>query len=169
MLAESETVSSATFAKGELKLPKSERLHHKSMVNRLFDEGDSIYSYPLKLVYHIISEEELKLKFTKQIPDDIDSLQMMITIPKKKQRKAVARVSLRRRIREAYRLHRLPLRSMLLNQTHQKYYLSIAFLYQSEKIYKYAELEERMIKLLSRLSATIADKIKSEETTDIDT
>ncbi len=43
-------------------------------------------------------------------PADVGALQMLVTVPKKKRRRAVDRVLMRRRIREAYRINRRPLR-----------------------------------------------------------
>lgn len=138
------------LAKGALRLPKSERLRHRTLVNRLFEKGEAVYAYPLRLVYSVMSAEEVRSLFKTALPSDIDRVQFMITVPKKKQRRAVNRVLVRRRIREAYRLTRLPLKEALMADGSK--YLSMAFIYQSDKIYDYKDLEPKMEKLLKRLN-----------------
>lgn len=137
-------------AKGALRLPKNERLHHRSLVNHLFAKSDALYAYPLRMVYRVVDEQEMRSMFKVEMPQDIDKVQFMITVPKKKQRRAVNRVLVRRRIREAYRLTRLPLKEALMADGSK--YLSMAFIYQSDKIYDYKDLEPKMEKLLKRLN-----------------
>ena len=138
-----------TNPKGALRLPKSERLRHRTLVNRLFEKGEGVYAYPLRLVYSVMSDEEVRGLFKTALPSDIDKVQFMITVPKKKQRRAVNRVLVRRRIREAYRLTRLPLKEALMADGSK--YLSMAFIYQSDKIYDYKDLEPKMERLLNKL------------------
>lgn len=145
--------------KGMLRLPKSERLRHRSLVNHLFAEGEAIYVYPLRMVYTLLDEQQMSTLFRSDYSEKIDDLQFMITVPKKKQRRAVDRVLMRRRIREAYRLNRLSLRKMVDSMSGK--YLSLAFIYQSDKIYEYHDLEERMKKLLHKLEERL--KVTSED------
>lgn len=151
--------------KGAFRLPKRERLHHRSLVNHLFAQGEAIYVYPLRVVYALIDEKQKRGMFRMECHEDIDEVQFMITVPKKKQRRAVHRVLVRRRIREVYRLNRQSLRSVVKAMGGK--YLSMAFIYQSDKIYEYRELEERMKKLLhkveERLTNESVDETHSQE------
>ena len=146
---ENTKAEETTMLKGALRLPKSERLRHRTLVNRLFEKGEGVYAYPLRLVYSVMSDEEVRGLFKTALPSDIDKVQFMITVPKKKQRRAVNRVLVRRRIREAYRLTRLPLKEALMADGSK--YLSMAFIYQSDKIYDYKDLEPKMERLLNKL------------------
>lgn len=146
---ENTKAEETTMLKGALRLPKSERLRHRTLVNRLFEKGEGVYAYPLRLVYSVMSDEEIRGLFKTALPSDIDKVQFMITVPKKKQRRAVNRVLVRRRIREAYRLTRLPLKEALMADGSK--YLSMAFIYQSDKIYDYKDLEPKMERLLNKL------------------
>lgn len=74
----------------EFSLRKAEKLCSRTAVDKLFASGTSAVAYPLRMVYQI-SDRSYGAP-----------AQFMITIPKKKIRKAVGRVLLRRRIREAY-------------------------------------------------------------------
>lgn len=157
MMDTSTQDNAQALAKGALRLPKSERLRHRTLVNRLFEKGEGVYAYPLRLVYSVMSDEEVRGLFKTAFPSDVDKVQFMITVPKKKQRRAVNRVLVRRRIREAYRLTRLPLKEALM--TDGSKYLSMAFIYQSDKIYDYKDLELKMEKLLKKLK----DKLFSQQ------
>lgn len=134
-----------------LTLRKEEKLRHKRLVEDLFNSGESLYDFPLRVVWRRISDEELDGSFRAARPDKIGPLQMLITIPKRKIRHAVDRVLMRRRIREAYRLHRLPLKEMLATQEENTGTLSIAFIYIADKTLPYSLIEEKMKRLLSKL------------------
>ena len=112
------------------RLYKYEKLCSRTAINKIFQSGKSAICYPLRAAFTIVEE-------------DNNSPQFLITIPKKKIRKAVKRVLLRRRVREAYRLNRHLLHPQLKEQGKS---LKIAFVYLSDeiadyerKIYKTAE------------------------------
>ena len=73
------------------KLPKNEKLCSRTAIDRLFAEGSSFIVYPIRVVYRIDDSESAPPRF-------------FINIPKRNFKRAVKRVYLRRRIREAYRL-----------------------------------------------------------------
>lgn len=135
--------------------PKSERLHHKILVDKLFAEGRSIYEYPLRLVYNPLTDEDLNNSFKIAIPEGIAPLQVLITIPKKKRRHAVDRVLMRRRIRNEWRLLRRPFRQKI--ETERRFRtVSIGIVYQSEENISSSEINEKIQRLLSRLESRLA-------------
>ena len=75
---------------------------------------------------------------------------MMITIPKKKIKLAVNRVLLRRRIREAYRLHRGERLATALGAAPVA--LDVAFLYLATSIEPYRVIEAKVCDLLDRIA-----------------
>ncbi len=132
------------------KFVKAERLRHKSLVDKLFDEGKSLYEFPLRVTYRLIGEEELAGVFRGAFPKRIAKVQMMVTVPKKKRRHAVDRVLLRRRIREAYRLQK----GALLDKIETLGgvgTLSVAFVYMHSENVDYALIERKMAKLLRKI------------------
>lgn len=137
-----------------LKMGKSERLHHRTLVEGLFAEGKSMYEFPLRLVWRWIPASQLDASFRNGRPSGIAPVQMMVTIPKKKRRHAVDRVLMRRRIREAYRLNRMPMRESLSSPVAEGF-LQIAFIYLHNENVDYAELEPKMRKLLAKLKNKI--------------
>lgn len=144
------------------KFPKSQRLHHRNLVNRLFEGGETKYAHPLRMTYKISTEEEILQVFSNSIPADISQLQMMVTVPKKKFRHAVDRVFLRRRIREAYRLNRAELQQAVAN-CQRKIYLSVSFIYIGDKKLQYADIETKMKALLNKLTLTVTHQNQAEE------
>ena len=121
----------------DYKLNKDEKLCSRTAVNRLFDEGKSLMAFPLRAAYRLR-------------PCGEHPVQFLITIPKKRIRRAVQRVTLRRRTREAYRLNRHQVLSPVLEQ--QGVGVDIAFIYLDSTPAPYSVIEEKMITLLSRIA-----------------
>ena len=89
-----------------MRFPKSARIHHRSLQERLFTQGAKLHEFPLKLIWNTLSAEQLESNFRHHVPHGIGPVQVLVSVPKKKRRKAVDRVLMRRRIREAFRLGR---------------------------------------------------------------
>ena len=70
----------------------------------------------------------------------------LISVPKKRLRHAVDRVAMRRRIREAYRLHH---REFPLEEGIR---LDVAFVYVANGLSTYSEIERAMLRLLRGLA-----------------
>ena len=121
----------------DFKLNKQEKLTSRTAVERLFNEGHSVMAFPLRAVFRLREPGETPVKF-------------MITIPKKRIRKAVMRVTLRRRVRESYRLSR---RSLLHGSLQQcDVGVDIAFIYLDSMPAPYSVLDTKMTQLLTRIS-----------------
>lgn len=137
-------------------LRKRDKLRHRTLVDNLFANGISIYEFPLRLVAIKIGTGELGDYFRNDIPERVGKMQMLITVPKKKRRRAVDRVLMRRRIREAYRLLRRPLLKRI--ETEETIdTVCLAFIYLSDKNRPYFMIEEKMNNLLQRLEKTLFD------------
>jgi ribonuclease P protein component len=134
-------------------LNKAMKLRHRTLVNSLFDQGESGYAYPLRMLWRNIGHNDLEIAFQDHVPERVGMLQFMITVPKKKRKHAVDRVLMRRRIREAFRLHRHIL-DPLLQANPQWRTLSIAFIYIAPKNVSYAKTARAMEKLLNTIIET---------------
>lgn len=135
-----------------LTFPKSERLRHKILVDSLFRDGKSLYEYPLRVQFRALTAQELSDSFRIAVPDKIAPLQVMITVPKKKRHRAVDRVLMRRRIREAYRLHRRELRNAIEANPALRT-LSIALIYVSEENTDYSRIAGKLRKIIHNLTS----------------
>ena len=144
-----------------MKLPKSARIHHRSLQERLFSEGSKLHEFPLKMMWNSLTQEQLEANFRNRVPDLIGPVQILVSVPKKKRRKAIDRVLMRRRIREAFRINRSPILETL-NEIKKVRTLSIGIVYMKEANVEYAEIEEKMKKLLSRLAERVKTKYDEE-------
>lgn len=146
-----------------LTLRKAEKLRHRSLVEGLFRQGKNIYEFPLRAIWRFIDQKELADNFRDHIPERIEPLQMMITVPKKKRKKAVDRVLIRRRVREAYRLNRRGLKKKMEEHPNRGT-LSVAFIYISDTNLPYATIEKKMKIILDRLAKkmTCKDQLSEE-------
>jgi len=117
---------------------KEERLGKKKLIGELFDRGSSFYLKPIKVTYMINTFEKSEFN------------QVLFSVPKKLIKIAVIRNKVKRRLREAYRLHK---KDLYENTKSDK--LLIAYIYNSDKVISYQEIEERIKLSISRLKGII--------------
>lgn len=117
------------------------------------------------MIWNSLTPGELEQNFRSNVPDLIGPVQVLVSVPKKKRRKAVDRVLLRRRIREAFRLNRAPLLEALKGVP-QVRTLSVGIVYMKEANVGYGEIEEKMIKLLTKLSERVKEKYEATKEND---
>ena len=72
-------------------LAKAERLSWDRHINRLFAEGQSFVSFPLRVVY-LETDDPV-----------VPPVSMLVSVPKKRFRRAVKRNLIKRKVREEYR------------------------------------------------------------------
>ena len=136
----------------DYKLNKDEKLCSRTAVNLLFDEGKSLMAFPLRAAYRLRPQGEHPMQF-------------LISIPKKRIRRAVQRVTLRRRVREAYRLSRRDLLQPAL--TESGWGVDIAFVYLDTTPAPYSVIQEKMTSLLQRIAhAATQQPAEPQATTD---
>lgn len=144
-------------------LSKADKLRHKSLIDSLFECGNSMFEYPLKLMWKVESPNEVDARFRTGIPEHTGCFQFLISVPKRKRRRAVDRVLIRRRIREAIRLNRLPLLCRLRdNENHPM--LRMAFIYIADKNTDYHLIERKVISLLNKLSGKLSELLDTDQT-----
>lgn len=119
------------------KFPKSEKLHSKKLIDELFNKGSSFVMYPLKVISLPKSSQEL------------ENHQVLVAVPKKNFKRAVDRNKLKRRIKEAYRLHK-----QVLDQLYPHKFLLIGYIYIGKDFADYSTIEDKLKHSLSRLVKT---------------
>ena len=79
-------------------LPRTERLRSLGAVRRMFESGESGFIFPFRYVWFAEA-------------DEIPSVEVLFSVPKKFHKRANKRNLLRRRIKEAYRLQKQTLKN----------------------------------------------------------
>ncbi|MGA8852721.1 MAG: ribonuclease P protein component [Christiangramia sp.] len=111
---------------------KKDRLKSKKLIDKLFVEGKSVKSYPLKLVYTSFDNSEKP------------ELKTGVSVPKKLVKTAVARNRIKRLMREVFRKNKY----LVNNQISTSY--ALMFIYISREEISYDKLEKCMIKTLEQ-------------------
>ncbi len=117
--------------------PKQERLSWKRHIDLLFANGRSFVAFPLRVIYLPVEEDALSARAS-----------VLISVPKKKFKRAVKRNLIKRRMREAYRIHKQELFDALANNRQR---MLVAFLYLDKEILPFSEIEKAMQKALDIL------------------
>jgi ribonuclease P protein component len=111
-------------------LGKQERLKSKTLLGKLYKEGSSVKSFPLRMVY--IQAEH----------DSNYPAQVGVSVPKRNFKKAVSRNRIKRLLRETYRKQK----QLVYNSIDKPYVFMISYIGKEE--FSYAEIEVKMEKLL---------------------
>ncbi len=120
-----------------LTFPKSERLKSRTLIQQIFAERQVAQGFPIIAFY----------KKT-ELPEGAPSIQVGFSVSKKKFKKAVTRNLLKRRMREAYRLHR---RDFSFYKNDGKEGFAVLFVFVKNEIADFQEIEKGMLKILRGL------------------
>lgn len=121
-------------------LRKPERLNRKKVIEKMFAGGSRSFSvFPLRVVY--MSVEEL------EAPASI-----LVSVSKRRFKRAVKRNRVKRQIREAYRMNKHELLRVLEEKQCR---LAIAFIYLSDQLVESSIIENRMKTALARIAESV--------------
>lgn len=151
-------------------LPRAERLRSLTSIRRMFDEGRSGFVYPFRYVSLIeradaeradaegadvegadVEKADAERIGAEGVMDEESSrrVEVMFSVPKKFHKRANRRNLLKRRTREAYRLHREPLREHLQEQGAT---LRVAFIYSTKECHTYKTISHAVQRILEQIS-----------------
>ncbi len=116
---------------------KKEKLCRLKQIQQLFAEGKTFVKYPLRVSY--LKQEELA---------EPVACQVLVSVSKKKFKRANKRNRIKRQIREAYRLNKHILVDHL-NQTNLK--VVVAFVYLPSEELSTSDIEKGMVKTLNHI------------------
>lgn len=117
---------------------KKEKLKSKKLINQLFAEGQSVSSYPLRMVFLEMSFEENVVAKTG------------VSVSKKHFKNAVDRNRIKRLLRESYRLNK----PLFFNNITTQYALMILYIGKEKPTFK--QVETKMKVLFEKFSNKIS-------------
>ena len=121
-------------------LHKSERLDKKKVIDKMLSCGARSFSvFPLRVVYLPVEELEAPVS-------------ILVSVSKRRFKRAVKRNRVKRQIREAYRKNKHGLLRVLQEEGRQ---LAVAFIYLSDRLVDSVEIEERMKIALARITEKV--------------
>ncbi|WP_395807128.1 ribonuclease P protein component [Daejeonella sp.] len=129
-------------------LKKEERLCNIKLIEKLYHSGSSFLVYPFRIIWH--SSEAIS-----EFP-----VQILISVPKKKFKRAVDRNLLKRRIREIYRTQKAENLFPFLNERSEKIVLGINYI--GNEIAEYVSMEKKFNTAMLRLKKNISEQTCSK-------
>lgn len=131
-----------------LRLYRRERLCSQTAIDALWTGHDvqAAVAYPLRAVWKKAESQEPRAE--SGWAGTQAGYSIVISVPKRRLRHAVDRVLMRRRIREAFRLHRLqhPV-------PHELGPVNVALVYVADRLTSYAQVEKGLLRLLNKICA----------------
>ena len=113
------------------KFPKAEKLKSRKQIEKLFEEGESLKVFPLRIRYLKTNEGG-------------NNVQVAFSVPKRNFKKAVDRIRIKRVLRELYRKNK-----HLINQDLKHSYI-LMFMFTDRQEWSYLDLEKKMTSLLTK-------------------
>lgn len=125
-------------------LSKQERIDSHKLIDELFSGGHSQSSavFPVRVVYMVGEKGE----------NDKAQAQMLVSVSKRHFKRAVKRNRVKRQVREAYRQNKRFV-AEAVSKTGKRLYM--AFIWQADRLYTSAEVEQSIKTLLQRVSERI--------------
>lgn len=115
--------------------PREQRLRSKRQIDALFKEGKGGFVYPVR--YVVLSRETAD-----------PEVRVLISVSKRYHKRAYVRNRLKRRVREAYRLHKEDLRELIRQRGES---LWLALLYTTDQELDYRVIERAIVQVLDRV------------------
>lgn len=120
-------------------LSKEERICSKKLINELFTgNGRSMTVFPLRVVF-----------MKRTIVNDQPRAAMLVSVPKRYFKHAVDRNRVKRQVREAFRRNKSII-TQNLTDDHEA--VAMAFVWLTNEKFPSSEVENRMVRLLTRIS-----------------
>lgn len=119
-----------------------ERMKLRKNIETLFQSGEAFLIFPLRMIHLKVT---LSSSSVAQVP-----IQLGISVPKKRIKKAVQRNLVKRRIREAWRLQK---GKYFPNPGSLDFQIQVFVIYLSDKMLSFSVIDEAVGKCLQRLKA----------------
>ncbi|MBC8319405.1 MAG: ribonuclease P protein component [Bacteroidetes bacterium] len=116
---------------------KSERLHSKLLIGKLFADGKSFFLYPFRVTFIKVPKREGP------------PAQILISVSKRNFKSAVTRNYIKRLVRESYRKNKTFVYDSYVDRPHHQLIISVVYI--AKTIEPYSEIERKLILILHRL------------------
>lgn len=126
-------------------LGKTEKLCSSKSITELFEKGSSFIAYPLRVVY-VMKEAD---------GENQSGVSMLVSVSKRKFKRAVKRNRIKRLVREAYRLNKEHLIPLIKEKN---IHVDIAFIYLDTEISPYVDFDKSMKKTVRLLTEKLTIK-----------
>lgn len=120
-------------------LNKAERLKRRKIIEQLFSEGRAVTAFPIRVQYKMVDQLTVPL-------------QAGFSVSSRNFKRAVDRNRIKRVMREAYRLQKLPLERALQTKEQQ---LALFLIYTGKELPEYALVKEKVEVVLKKLLQTV--------------
>jgi len=120
-------------------LNKTERLKRRKIIEQLFSEGRAVTAFPIRVQYKMVDQLAVPL-------------QAGFSVSSRNFKRAVDRNRIKRLMREAYRLQKLPLEQALQTKEQQ---LALFLIYTGKELPAYALVKEKVEVVLKKLLQTV--------------
>jgi ribonuclease P protein component len=144
----------------DFRFRRSERLKSEKVISSLFKKGHSFSCYPLRLVYTemplVPTLSDTSLSKSNDLAEFLP-IQFSLSVSKKKFKRAVDRNLLRRRICEAYRLHKHELYIFLKNnETLSEKQYAFMVIYTAKESLPYTDVQKGIRKMISKFKHEVS-------------
>jgi len=117
---------------------KEERLCSKIVLDKLFTDGKSVFSYPFKFVFIPVDDAT-------ETP-----IQIVFSVPKRNFKRAVHRNQIKRRMREAFRLNKLAFYENIADTK-----IALMVIYTEKEILNFKLIQSGLIKGFRKISSSL--------------
>ncbi len=130
-------------------LSKDERIYAQKRIETIFSGSESFIAYPLRVVFT-----------RREVLDNEPSIAMLVSVSKRRFKRANKRNAIKRLVRESFRLNKHALNDITeLSGVH----LDIAFLYLNNELPSFEEIEKSMQKTINILKEKLVKKNSDED------
>lgn len=123
-------------------LTHAERLRSLGAIRRLFEHGQSGFVFPFRYVWYAE-------------PDTVASVEVLFSVPKKFHKRANKRNLLRRRAKEAYRLHKTEIFGSKQPSESAPSNIDLALIYSSKEVLPYKSIDHAIRRILEQIGTQL--------------
>ncbi|MFR9534348.1 MAG: ribonuclease P protein component [Rikenellaceae bacterium] len=155
-------------------LPHHQRLRSRGSIRRLFESGKSGFVYPLRYMWYTEGAEEqgaeqgdeqgeMTEELIEEIAEEVveetlendENIKVLFTVPKRFHKRANKRNTLRRRVKESYRLQKQLLQHPdNQTDTHPRS-VEIALVYSTKEFHSYKTIDHAVRKILENIAKNL--------------